>query len=162
MDFVVLSVVRATAATAVDAMLYQKTGLEALWRRPTCTSTANKPILTSLAAAQVSGAVYVVSAPPPSTFVDSTVHLVGARRTGSTLEIRVDGKVSGSMTNASVAADVSAVGWSGNIGQNGYGTPGAENQQLHGDLAEEVAVRGSLTPEELSDLEGYLKSRYGL
>ena len=62
-----------------------------------------------------------------------------------------------------VSEDAGAVDLaSGNIGQNGYGTPAAENQQLHGDLAEEVAVRGSLTPDELSDLEGYLKSRYGL
>jgi len=75
----------------------------------------------------------------------------------------VDGAISSSTMSASVASvDVSAIGWVANIGQNGYGTPMAEFQQLHGDIAEMLGVRESLTQRELANLEGYLKSRYAI
>jgi hypothetical protein len=161
-DFVVLAVARATAQTAPEAMLYQKTGSYP-WDGVNLYINADKPYPTSRAAAQVTGAVFVVSSPPPSTFVDSSVHVLGARRTGATLEIRVDGLVSSSITNASVAAvNASATGWAAVIGQNGYGMPRAEFQQVHGDIAEMLGVGGTLTPVELANLEGYLKARYGI
>lgn len=161
-DFIVFAVARATAQSAVNAMLYQKTGVSP-YNGASLYLNAGKPVGTTLAAAQVSGAVYVVSDPPPSTFVDSSVHLLGAYRAGATLEVRVDGVVSNSITSASVATtDVSSVGWSGIIGQNGYGIPQAEFQQVHGDIAEMVGVHGTLTQTELARLEQYLMSRYAI
>jgi roadblock/LC7 domain-containing protein len=160
-DFVVLTVARSSAKTASEGMLYAKVGPYPYYG-VNLYINADKPVPTTLAAAQVSGAVYVVSEPPPSTFVDSTVHLLSARRSGATLEIRVDGAVSASMTTASVAAvDVSAVGWQAVIGQNGY-APTYEFQQVHGDVAETLGVRGSVTDAELAELEQYLKTRYAI
>ena len=63
-DFVVLAVTRATAQTAPDAMLYQKTGRYP-WDGVNLYINADKPYPTSLAAAQVTGAVFVVSSPLP-------------------------------------------------------------------------------------------------
>ncbi len=160
-DFVVLGVARAAVGTAADGMLYAKVGPYP-WDGVNLYVNADKPGPTSRAAAQVSGTLYVVSTPPPYTFVDSTVHLLGARRSGATLEVRVDGVVSTSMTSDSIATvDVSAVGWQAVIGQNGY-APTPEFQQIQGDVAEMLGVQGSVTPSELAELEQYLKGRYAI
>ena len=77
--------------------------------------------------------------------------------------MRVDGAVSSSITNASVAtADVSASGLDAIIGQNGAQPASAEAQQLHGDIAEMIGVNGSLTETDLANLEKYLKGRYAI
>jgi hypothetical protein len=160
-DLVILVVFRGTAQTAQDAMLYQKTGPPP-YDGVNLYIDANKPVVTSLAAAQVSGQVYVVSAPPPATFVDGSTHLLGIRRSGATLEVRVDGVVSGSITQAEVATtDVSAIGSDAIIGQNGS-SPQALIQQFAGDIAEMVGVGGPLTPNEVARLESYMKTRYGI
>jgi hypothetical protein len=105
----------------------------------------------------------VVSVSPPATYVDSSVHVLGAYRTGNTLEIRVDGKVSNSITSAAIGTtNVSSVGYAAIIGQNGYNTPQAEFQQVHGDVAEMIGVRGTLNPATVGNLEQYLKTRYGV
>jgi hypothetical protein len=162
-DFALFAVARGNAnTTADDAMLYQKTG-PSPFDGPALYINSNKPSTSTLAAAQVSGAIYSVSTAPPATFIDGTPHLLGIRRNGVSLEIRVDGQLSNSLVNAQVGAvDVSSIGYAGIIGQNGYGTPRAEFQQFHGDIAEMVAVRGSLTPGELANLEAYLMTRYKL
>ncbi len=121
-DVLVLVVARGTLQTAADAMLYQKTGPPP-YDGVDLYLNADKPVPTTRAAAQVSGEVYVVSAPPPATFVDDAVHLVGLRRARTTLEIRIDGEVSNAITSDAVSADVSAAGADAIIGQNGYGTP---------------------------------------
>ena len=158
-DFVVLAVVRATSQTAPDAMIYQKTSPPPYDGLDLYLNAAG----TTRAASQVSGYVYVVSAPPPATFVDGSVHVVGAHRVGTTLEVRIDGVLSGSKTGNAYGANVDAVGAPGVIGQNGYGAPPfAEFQQLHGDVAEIIGVMGTVTPTELATLEAYLKSRYAV
>jgi hypothetical protein len=163
-DFFILAVVRANANTAGAAMIYQKTG-PSPFDGASLYLNANKPVATTLCAAQVSGAAgqYVVSLPPPSTYVNSTVHVLGALRTGNTLEIRVDGQVSNTLTNSLIGTtNVSSAGLAAIIGQNGYGTPSAEFQQVHGDIAEMIGVRGSLDPATVANLEQYLKGRYGV
>jgi hypothetical protein len=120
---------------------------------------------TTLCAAQVSGdaGYYVVSQSPPATYVDSSVHVLGAHRTGNTLEIRVDGRVSNALTSPAIGTtNVSSVGLQAIIGQNGYGTPRAEFQQVHGDIAEMIGVRGTLDPAVVENLEQYLKARYAI
>jgi hypothetical protein len=161
-DFAIFAVVRATAQTAADAMIYQKTGAYP-YNGASLYLNANKPVATTLAAAQVSGTTYVVNASPPATFVDGTVHVLGARRAGATLEVRVDGAVSRSVTSSDVAStDVSATGFDAIIGQNGYGTPRPEFQQFQGAIAEVIGVRGALVEPDVEALEQYLKSRYAV
>jgi hypothetical protein len=165
-DFFILAVVRATADTkSADAMIYQKTG-NAPFDGASLYLNADKPNgFTTLCAAQVSGAAgqYVVSLSPPATYVDSSVHVLGARRSGNTLEIRVDGQVSNALTNAAIGTtNVSSPNVPAIIGQNGYPPLRAEFQQVHGDVAEMIGVRGSLTPATVSNLEHYLMGRYGV
>jgi hypothetical protein len=165
-DFFILAVVRANAdTTSAEAMVYQKTG-PFPYDGASLYLNADKPNgFTTLVAAQVSGGAgaYVVSLSPPTTYVDSSVHVLGARRSANTLEIRVDGRVSNSLTNAAIGTtNVSSVGWAAIIGQNGYGTPSAEFQQVHGDVAEMIGVRGALDLQTVANLEQYLKSRYGV
>jgi hypothetical protein len=160
-DLVILAVSRAVAGTAHEAMLYQKTG-SAPYDGASLYLNADKPTVTALAAAQLSGATYVVSAAPPTTFVDGTPHLLAVRRVGTRLEVRVDGAVSKSLEAAEVATvDVSSKGFDAIIGQNGY-NPAAEFQQLHGDIAEMIGVDGPLSEVDLDNLERYLKRRYGI
>jgi hypothetical protein len=160
-DFAVFAVVRGRTQSASSAMVYQKTGASP-YDGAALYLNAGKPVQTVLAAAQVSGAVYVVSAAPPATFDDGTVHVLGARRAGATLEIRVDGAVSRSIDGPTVSAvDVSSNGVDAMIGQNGY-APVAEFQQVHGDIAEIVATHGVLALEDVAALERYLKLRYGI
>ena len=162
-DLLVLVVFRATPQSTTDCMLYQKTGALP-YDGASLYLQSDKPSPSTLAGAQVSGQVYVPSSPPPTTFVDGNIHLLGIRRAGTTLEIRVDGALSNSIANASVAGvDVSAIGYDATIGQNGYGMPPqTEFQQCHGDIAEEIGVNGSVSPTELANLEQYLKARYAI
>jgi hypothetical protein len=159
-DFLVLVVERATnETTAVNAMLYQKTA-DAPYDGASLYLNPEHPVPTKLAAAQVSGGTYVLSTAPPATFVDGNVHLLGSRRAGSTLEVRVDGALSSSLVSPQVAStDVSAPGLDAIIGHNGY-APRPEFQQVHGDIAEMVGVRGAVSDGELAALEQYLISRY--
>jgi hypothetical protein len=142
-------------------MVYQKTGPGPAFDGLDLYVNSAKPGPSTLAAAQVSGSVYVDNLAPPATFLDSTAHLLGARRTGGTLEIRVDGESSSTLTAGSVAVDISAVGSNAAIGANG-GNLSPEFQQLHGDVAEIVAVHGTLAPADLASLEQYLMTRYGI
>jgi hypothetical protein len=162
-DIAVFAVIRGRSQSANEAMIYQKTGASP-YDGASLYLNADKPSTTTLAASQVSGQVYVVSASPPATFDDGSVHLLALRRSGVTLEIRVDGTVNNSIVNATVGTvDVSSAGYDGIIGQNGYGAPSTSGfQQFYGDIAEMVGVRASLTATELGNLEQYLKGRYAI
>jgi hypothetical protein len=165
-DFSMFAVIRGAPGTIANfAMIYQKTGPGPNYNGFDFYVNSAKPTASKLAAAQVSGTVYVDNIPPPSTFIDSTVHLLGGRRAGSTLEIRVDGVSSNTLTSDAglVNADISAVGSKAAIGQNGGGSPpGAENQQFHGDIAEIIATRGALADADVAHIEQYLKAKYAI
>ena len=154
---------RVTRAKGMPSMVYQKTAPGPAYDGLNLYINSGKPLASTLAAAQVQATVYVDNVAPPATFIDSTVHILGARRIGNTLEIRVDGTSSNTLTDntGSVTVDISAVGSSGVIGANG-GNTSPEFQQVHGDIAELVAVNGTLTASDLASLEGYLKDRYGV
>jgi hypothetical protein len=162
-DFLVLAVIRGNAASASNSMIYQKTSSPSPYDGLNLFINANEGTATNLAAVQVSHPVFALSSPPPSTFVDGSVHLLGARRAGATLEVRVDGAVSGTSTSTQVAVgDVSAAGMNAILGQNGYGTPTAEFQQFHGDVAEVLAIVGPSASTYLPNLEQYLMARYAI
>jgi hypothetical protein len=150
-------------STAVEAMLFQKT-FNAPYNGPALYYNSDKPVSSSQVGAQVSGTLYVVSQPPPSTLSDLAVHLLVCHRAGAVLEIRVDGAVSNSISSAAVAStDVSSPSVAAIIGGNGYGTQTAAGQeQVQGDIAEMVGVHGSLTAAELANLESYLMTRYAI
>jgi hypothetical protein len=159
-DFLVLAVARATAQSAGQAMLYQKTiDADPFLGLSLYIVTYTMP---PLAGAQLSSQYAVSSSPPPTTFLDDRVHLFGARRSAGTLEIRVDGTVSGTLSDSSVNnVDISDFGIDVMIGQNGY-RPLTDFQQLHGDIAEMIGIGGSLGDRELANLEQRLKTRYAI
>jgi hypothetical protein len=89
---------------------------------------------------------------------DGKPHLFGARRERGTLEARVDGVAQGRVP---APDDVSAVGRPAFIG----GHPMAGGwiiQQLKGDIAEIVVVRGGTTPEVFAALEAEVMAKFGL
>jgi hypothetical protein len=89
---------------------------------------------------------------------DGVVRLYTGRRAGNTIEVRVNGMVQGTAT--ATPNNVSASGRAVFIG----GAPGTTSvtQGIDGDIAEIVAVHGTLTATELTQLESYLKAKYAL
>jgi hypothetical protein len=77
-------------------------------------------------------------------------------RTGKTIEIRVNG-VSVAQQTAAQLDDVSNVGSPARIG----GEIG-QYRRLNGDIAEVIAFQGTLTLQNISDIESYLKKKYAL
>jgi hypothetical protein len=90
---------------------------------------------------------------------DGVLRLVGTRKLGNDLELRINGTkqdqidAGGYDTAAFSAFDASAV-----IG----GRAAANFQALEGDIAELIAVKGSLSDAEQTNIEVYLKARHGL
>jgi len=82
---------------------------------------------------------------------------MGARRTGSTLEIRVNGAVDGS-ANIMGTVDVSAQNVPVQIGS----MADASYARMNGDICEIIAVKGSVSANDLASIESYLKAKYGL
>jgi hypothetical protein len=87
------------------------------------------------------------------------MRVVGMRRTGTHLELRVDG-VSNVTDDAGFpdggVVDVSAPDASFYIGARPTGA------QLKGDVAEVLGVKGTLSDADVEALEAYLKKKYGL
>ncbi len=90
---------------------------------------------------------------------DGVIRLVGTRRTGTAYELRVSGKQVDMQPDSSIAdpAAFNAAGLPAYIGGRE-----AAIQQLLGDIAEIVAVKGTLTDPEQTRLETYFKTKYGL
>jgi hypothetical protein len=89
---------------------------------------------------------------------DGVARLYAARRVGTVLDVRLNGASSRSSSVASV--NVNAPGQFAFIG--GQQTGGGVIQALKGDIAEIVAVGGTLSASDLAKLETYLMSKYGL
>ena len=89
---------------------------------------------------------------------DNKGHLFVAHRGGTTLDLRHNGAADG--TKAVTAIDVSAPSIDVMIGAmpgNGF-----TQNRLTGDIAEVIAVKGAISSGDLTGIEGYLKSKYGL
>jgi hypothetical protein len=106
--------------------------------------------------ADSSGTQYAISTNAKN---DGAIRVYTGRRVGTSLEVRVNGTVQGTAT-ATSSVNVNASGRPLFIG----GVPGTNTvtQALDGDIAEILAVRGPLSDAELTQLEAYLKAKYGL
>jgi hypothetical protein len=89
---------------------------------------------------------------------DGKPHLFGARRVGTTLEVRLDGVAQGRLADA--GDDVSATGRPAFLG--GHPEDRGTIQQLKGDIAEIVVIQDGMTPRVLATLEGELLAKFGL
>lgn len=79
----------------------------------------------------------------------------------ATLNLRIDGADAGAATGAAYADNVSAGdggagSWPLYIGGNN------QSQDVRGDIAEVIAIKGTVDDADLASLEAYLKSKYGL
>jgi hypothetical protein len=143
--------------TNISQMLYAKAPATAPYDGPNFYVNSQKPTQNTTATAQVSQYVFATSM---NNGLQGAPHLFTGRRFGSTLEIRVDGASQG-QTAIATPIDVSAVGRPAVIGQNGY-TPMPGFQALQGDLAELIAVQGTLADTDLRKLECHMLLKYGL
>ncbi len=83
-------------------------------------------------------------------------HQFAVQRVGGTLSLRVDGQQVSQQAQCN--ANVDAVGTAARIGADGD----AAFTRMNGDIAEVLAVKGQLSGNDQSGLEGYLKNKYGL
>ncbi len=91
---------------------------------------------------------------------DNVMRIVGARKVGNALELRVNGVVTASNPDVS-GYDVTAanaVGIPSFIG----GRDSVNFQNLDGDVAEMVGLKGTISDAEQTKIEAYLKAKYGL
>jgi len=87
---------------------------------------------------------------------DDVARTFAAQRVGSTLDLRINGASVG--TASSAGNDISSVGIAASIGglANGAGV------RLDGDIAEILAVKGTLSAGDRTSIEQYLKNKYAL
>jgi hypothetical protein len=158
-DFTIELVGSFTNATNVGdgyGLLFAKQNTDYPYPGPAMFANYPVPLHSTTYVAQLN----VAAAVPTSTagFNDGKARLYGARREGTTLEVRVNGAISGS---ASVAAvDISAPGQFVFVG--GQQTSSGVIQALQGDVAEIVAIGGTTSASDRAKLEAYLKTKYGL
>lgn len=88
---------------------------------------------------------------------DNKARAYGLRRTGNTVEVRVNGSQVG-MVMQNGAVDVSATGTMARIGADGD----ASTHRLNGDVSEVVACKGTMAANDMSALEAYFKAKYNL
>ncbi len=90
---------------------------------------------------------------------DLKPHQFAFQRIGAKLDMRVDGASIQTSTSAGLSVD--AKNTQVRIGADLFGGQGMFGR-LNGDIAEMLAVKGALSSNDQSDLEGYLKTKYGL
>jgi len=88
---------------------------------------------------------------------DNVFRRLGGTRRGVTMEVWIDGASDGSVALAS-SLDVSQPGQSASIG----GDPVQNISWLQGNIAEVVAVKGTLSDPQIKQLDGYFKAKHGL
>lgn len=159
-DFALLVVARGAPSEGTNAMLYQKSNLGSPYAGPNFYVNADKPSPSRRAAIQLDATTYTGTLAGVG---DTIPRLFGGTRrvaTGtSVLEMRVNGATESTLIGGVV--DIDATAQPAIIGHNGY-NPAAGFQAFAGDIAEVCAVKGTVTDEELDDLEGYLMSKYAL
>ena len=90
---------------------------------------------------------------------DNTMRVVGMRRAGSDLQLHISGTMVSDYPDSSIPdeAGFNAVGQPAFVGGRPDGI-----QQLNGDIAEIIAVKGTVSESELAQIQAYLKAKYGL
>ncbi len=107
------------------------------------------------AVAAVGGTVGNVTVTSASTTNnDGKPHRWAIRRNGTALEVWVDGAKD---TSNNAAADVTLANAIVFIGSRGF-----QGGYLQGDIAEELAVKGTLSDNDMTAIDTYLKTKYGL
>jgi hypothetical protein len=119
---------------------------------------ANNPLgmvpTTGLTGGIIGGNAFVAVT---TVYNDNTARNYAYRRVGNSIELRVNGSPAATqMMNGN--PNVDATGTVVRIGADFDAT----TNRLNGDIAEMIAVKGSISAQDLTGIEAYLKSKYGL
>lgn len=158
-DFAIVEVMAYTNVASSNG----NTGYGALWVKsgpngpfPGAALFGNDPTVPNASIrAQVTSGLFADTS--KTSFNDGKFHIVGMRRSGTTMEVRADGAQGGTLMNATT--DISAAGsdvWIGGRGGSSF------QQALKGDIAEIIVVKGTVSDPNIASVEGYLKTKYAL
>jgi hypothetical protein len=161
-DFALMVVARGAPNVATNAMLYNKSEAGAPYAGINLFLNVTRGAVTAKASIQLDADFHATTG---DDFGDANPHLFGGRlvTTGASalLEMRVDGERQGMLSFTGGAVNLDASGRATIVGHNGY-SPLSGFQAFKGDIAEIVAVKGTISDAELADLEAYLMDKYGL
>jgi hypothetical protein len=160
-DFALFVVMRGAPNVATNAMLYNKSELPSPYSGINLLLSATRGSVSAKASIQLDADFYATSL---DDFDDADPHVLGGRLVaagaGALLEMRADGARQG-MLSVTGAINIDAPGQPTIIGHNGY-NPASGFQAYKGDIAEIVAVKGTVSDAELASLEAYLTDKYGI
>lgn len=152
-DFYVAFVLAETTASSTYGMVFSKQLAPYPFAGPGVFANFALPTQGTSWGGQTSYVDYVSTT---STMLnDGTPRQFSLARTGTTLSVRLNGMASASTVGA--ATDVGAMGTPVSMGANQSG-----GQALTGDIAEVIAVSGTVSPSDVANVEAYLKAKYSL
>jgi hypothetical protein len=161
-DFALMVVARGAPNVATNAMLYNKSEAAAPYAGINLFLNVTRGAASAKASLQLDADFHATTR---DDFGDANPHVFGGRlvTTGASalLEVRVDGARQGTLSLAGSAVNLDAPGRATIIGHNGY-SPLSGFQAFKGDIAEVVAVKGTVSDAELANLEAYLMNKYAL
>lgn len=129
------------------------TGAGVIWHKGSCTVTTSIDLQFGTQNVLLNDPCRLLQPGVSTTtgFTDGNLHYVGVRRTSGQTVVRVDGV----STAPAAYPSGGAAGYDVTLGK---GISGG----FLGDIAEVVAVKGTLSATDLAKLEAYLKAKYGL
>jgi hypothetical protein len=161
-DFALMVVARGAPNVATNAMLYNKSEAAAPYAGINLFLNVTRGAATAKASLQLDADFHATTR---DDFGDANPHLFGGRLVTSgasaLLEVRVDGERQGMLSLTGGAVNLDAPVRATIIGHNGYNALSGF-QAFKGDIAEVVAVKGTISDAELASLEAYLMGKYGL
>ncbi len=153
-DFYVAVVMSETTTTGTYGMVFSKQDVPYPFAGPGIFANFALPAASTSWGGQVDFNHYVSTG--TTGLNDGTAHYFSFDRTGSTLTVRLDGAVGGTNVLDAGAIDVSGTGAPISIGANQAG-----GQSLTGDIAEIIAINGTASSTDITNVESYLKAKYG-
>ncbi len=158
-DFVIEMVVRYTNTTG-NILMYSKQQIPVPYVGAGLWGNQSLSTGSGIFAAQVEYQSGYFASSSVGGLNDGMARLYGARRTGGThVEARINGMLVGAQVTPTVV-DVSAVGIPISLGLDAANQE--QSQQLVGDIAEVVAVRGTVPTADVVCFESYLITKYAL
>ncbi len=154
-DFCVALVMKEATASNTYGMVFSKQAPNYPFPGPGIFANFTLPSQTTTWGGQEDYLNYVSTA--TTLLNNNAAHQFSFVRTGTTLTVRLDGNIDGTNATDASATDVGAVGSVVSIGANTSG-----GQALTGDIAEIIAIKGTLAGGDLTNIQSYLKAKYSL
>ncbi len=154
-DFYVALVMKEATASNTYGMVFSKQAPNYPFPGPGIFANFTLPSQTTTWGGQEDYTNYISTA--TTGLNNNAAHQFSFARAGTVLSVRIDGAPDGTNATDAGATDVSAVGSVVSIGANTTG-----GQALTGDIAEIIAVKGTTSQSDITNVEAYLKTKYSL